>query len=57
MANEFKEAQQAQREEKLIADCRALIAQGAKGRAAAVSMYRLAKQCDRLTAMRALGLS
>lgn len=56
MANEFKETQSSQREEKLIADCQALIAKGAKGKAAAVSMYRLAKQCDRKTAMHALGL-
>lgn len=56
MENEFKDAQNAQREEKLMADCRALIAQGMKGKAAAVSMYRLAKQCDRQVAMRALNL-
>lgn len=56
MSNEFKEAQNVVREEKLMADCRALIAQGARGKAAAVSMYRLAKKCDRPTAMRALGI-
>lgn len=56
MSNEFKEAQNVVREEKLIADCRALIARGAMGKAAAVSMYRAAKQCDRQTAMRALGI-
>ena len=56
MSNEFKEAQNVVREEKLLADCRALISQGARGKAVAVSMYRFAKRCDRQTAMRAPGI-
>ncbi|HEX7988399.1 MAG TPA: hypothetical protein VF616_33145 [Duganella sp.] len=51
-----KEKRPVQREEKLMADCRALIAHGAKGAAAAVSIYRLAKRCDRQTAMRDLAI-
>jgi len=56
MAIENKEEQTAIREQKLMDDCRALIAKGDKGRAAAVSMYRLAMQCNRQAAMKALGL-
>ena len=56
MVNSHKEDQATQRDMKLLDDCRALIATGSKGRAAAVSMYRLAKQCSRQAAMHALGL-
>lgn len=56
MVNGYKEDQATQSDKKLLDDCRALIANGSEGRAAAVSMYRLAKQCSRQAAMHALGL-
>lgn len=56
METAFKEKRTTQREEKLMADCLALIAHGDKGAAAAVSIYRLAKRCDRQTAMRDLAI-
>ena len=56
MVNGYKEDQATQSDKKLLDDCRAFIANGSEGHAAAVSMYRLAKQCSRQAAMHALGL-
>lgn len=56
MEKDFGKKQAMQRDEKLMADCRALIAHGSKGAAAAVSIYRLTKHCNRQTAMHDLGI-
>jgi hypothetical protein len=56
MANEFKQKQDAAKREKLMAQCKAQIAQGAVGRRRAVEAYAKAASVSTAQAEAVLGL-